>query len=92
MYLIFLFEESATLVNYLISKGADVSIQDECGRTPLFLASELGNWDVVEPVINADQFVDTRYVTESFLNVIDTNKLKVCHHHQIHLGFVMSHS
>lgn len=51
-----------TLVNYLISKGADVSIQDEVGRTPLFLASELGNWNVAEPIVTACQSVDTRFV------------------------------
>lgn len=51
-----------TLVNYLISKGADISIQDEVGRTPLFLASELGNWDVVEPIVTACHSVDTRFV------------------------------
>jgi ankyrin repeat protein len=56
------FEANTTLVRHLISKGADVSIQDESGRTPLFIASQLGNWDVVETILAACHTVDTRFV------------------------------
>lgn len=42
---------------YLISKGADVMIQDECGRTPLFLVSDL---EIAQPLIKFYDFVDTR--------------------------------
>jgi ankyrin repeat protein len=49
-------------VRYLISKGADVSIEDECGRTPLFIAAGLGNWDMVEIILAACRTVDTRFV------------------------------
>jgi ankyrin repeat protein len=56
------FKANTTLVRYLISKGADVSIQDEFGRTPLFVASGLENWDVVKTVVAACHTVDTRFV------------------------------
>jgi len=56
------FKANTTLVRYLISKGADVSIQDEFGRTPLFIASGLENWAVVETVVAACHTVDTRFV------------------------------
>ena len=56
------FEANATLVSYLINKGADVNIQDESGRTSLFIASGLGNWDVVETVVAACCTFDTRFV------------------------------
>lgn len=49
-------------MSYLISKGADVNIQDESGRTPLFIASGLGNWDVVKTVVAACCTFDTRFV------------------------------
>lgn len=70
LYLIFLFETNAALVKYLISKGADVSIQDECGRTSLFLASELQSLDMIRYMETASCSVDTRFVKESFLHVI----------------------
>jgi hypothetical protein len=57
-------------VKYLISKGADVSIQDECGRTSLFLASELQRWDMIKHMETALCPVDTRFVIESVLSVI----------------------
>jgi ankyrin repeat protein len=60
--LIFVFEENVTLVSYLVCEGADISIKDEVGRTPLFLASQLGKWNVVEPILTACKSVDTRFV------------------------------
>jgi ankyrin repeat protein len=49
-------------MRYIISKGSDVNIQDELGRTPLFIASEMGNWGVVETIITACPTLDTRFV------------------------------
>jgi hypothetical protein len=57
-------------VKYLISKGADVSIQDECGRTSLFLASELQRWNMIKHMEAAVCPVDTRFVIESSLSVV----------------------
>jgi hypothetical protein len=61
----FLCQTNAALVKYLISNGADVSIQDECGRTSLFLASELQRWDMIKHMEPALCPVDTRFVIES---------------------------
>ena len=65
-------------MRYLISKGADVNIQDECGRTPLFIASGLRNWDVVETIVAACCIVDTRFVVWNFVTA-NRSPLALCH-------------
>ena len=49
-------------MKFLLNKGANIHKQECFGRTPLFMAAQVCDMTVIEPLLKYYDFVDTRYV------------------------------